>query len=335
MALMGRLRQWSEIQRVRPSQEAPDVTGGRDAERLLKELVGSSFHFQDAHVFAGRRIPSKRQARRREVDLIVCTPRMIHLIEVKNWSGRLDVRDGAWCQTRRNGQVVEHSDLVETNRLKRDAVVEYLNEGGVSLDAPMVQEHIVPKIIFMNPRLELERAIEDRADVISRRELDAYLGRQPRRGVAERMFFSLIELCRDRESPGGTTSSPSATNGIPADRYSRIVALLSRTATWDRLHFHGTKIVAGDVLELRIGPRSYRQRELRELAGDLPIRLRWARGRLWGLIKALIGQGHLGSLDLGQARLEVSTADTVVFHAVGEPEPASRKLVEVDQIVLG
>ena len=35
---------------------------------------------------------------------------MIHLIEVKNWSGRLDVQNGVWCQTRRNGQVVEHPE---------------------------------------------------------------------------------------------------------------------------------------------------------------------------------------------------------------------------------
>ncbi len=183
MKLIDRLRQWSEIQRVRPTQESPDVSGGRDAELLLKELVGSSFQSHSAYLFAGRRIPSKRQGRRREIDLIVCTTKMIHLIEVKNWSGRLEIRDGVWCQTRRNGQVVEHPDLLEGNRQRRDAVVEYLHDRGVSLAEPFVRDHIGPKIILMNPNLELERAIEDRPDVISRRELDEYLGRQPQRGA--------------------------------------------------------------------------------------------------------------------------------------------------------
>src|SRR5215469_15761396 len=123
MNLADRLKQWSEIQRVRPIHEAPDVSSGRDAELLLKELVGKSFQAHSAYLFAGRRIPSKRQGRRREIDLIVCTPKMIHLIEVKNWSGRLDVRDGVWRQTRRNGEIVEHPDLFEANRQRQDAVV--------------------------------------------------------------------------------------------------------------------------------------------------------------------------------------------------------------------
>ncbi len=336
MGLIDRLRQWSEIRGVRPVEESPDISGGRDAELLLKDLVGSSFNFQDANVFAGRRIPSKRQGRRREIDLIVCTPRMIHLIEIKNWSGRLDVRNGVWSQTRRSGQVVDHPDLIEGNRHRSDAVVEYLNDQGLSLGSSFIREHIVPKVIFMNPRLELERAIEDRVDVISRRELDHYLGKQPQRGVAERIFSSLVELCRDRESrPGGVPSSPQGPAAIPVQTYQQIVALISRTATWDRLRLYGSKVLAGDVLELRLGLRTYRRRELTELATDLPLRLKWTRGRLWGLVKALFGSGSLGSLYLGKTRLEVSSADTVLFHTVGEPEPQTRKLVEVDQIILG
>ena len=335
MGLIDRLRLWSEIQGVRPVEEAPDIAGGRDAELLLKELVGSSFHFQDADVFAGRRIPSKRQGRRREIDLIVCTPKLIHLIEIKNWSGRLDVRDGVWCQTRRSGQVVEHSDLSETNRQRRDAVVEYLRDHGVPLGEPFVSNHIVPKIIFMNPRLELDRSIEDRPDVISRRELDDYLGRQRQRGLAERMFSSLIELCRDRESRPGGTPTGAAAGDIPPDRYARIVALLSQTSTWDRIHLHGTKVVAGDVVALEIGSKSYRRRDLVDRSANLPLRLEWTRGRVWGLLKAVLGHGSLGSLYLNQTRLELSSADTIVFHAVGEPEPGSRKLVEVNQIILG
>ena len=335
VGLIDRLRLWSEIQRVRPIEESPDISGGRDAELLLKELVGSAFHFQDANVFAGRRIPSKRQGRRREIDLIVCTPNMIHLIEIKNWSGRLDVRDGVWCQTRRSGQVVEHADMFETNRQRRDAVVEYLRDHRVPLGEPFISDHIAPKIIFMNPKLELERAIEDRPDVISRRELDDYLGRQGQRGPAERMFSSLIELCRDRESRLGATSSRSDAGEIPPDQYRRIVDLLSQTSTWDQLHLHGTKVVTGDVVALEIGAKSYRRRDLVDRSANLPLRLEWTRGRVRGLLKAVIGHGSLGSLYLNQTRMELSPTDTVRFHAVGESEPGSCKLVEVDQIILG
>ena len=54
-----------------------------------------------------------------------------------------------------------------------------------------------------------------------------------------------------------------------------------------------------------------------------------------GLLKAVTGLGSLGSLYLGNTRIEVSPADTVTFHAVGDPEPSSRRLVELDRIVLG
>ena len=105
---------------------------------------------------------------------------MIHLIEAKNWSGRLEVVNGDWRQTRRNGEVVRHGDLLADQRLERDAVVEYLNDRGLDLDERFVRDHIAPKVIFTNPNLELDPAVEALPEVISPRELDGYLGRQQR-----------------------------------------------------------------------------------------------------------------------------------------------------------
>ena len=335
LRLINRLRQWSEIRKVRPAEETPGVTGGRDGELLLRELVGASYRFKDAHLLSGRRIPSKRQGRRREIDLIVCTPQMIHLIEVKNWSGQLTVRDGVWRQTRRGGEVVDHGDLIRENRLKRDAVVEYLHDRGLELDEPFVRDHIVPKVIFTNPNLELAPEVETRTDVISRRELDGYLGRQRQKGLAERMFSSLIEFCLDSESKPGGVVTQGQPGRIPPGQYEKIVACLSETETWDQLRFYGTNVVMGDLVSLRVGPKTYRKPDLMGVSGNVPIRLRWTRGWFWGLVKAVTGLGSLGSLYLGKSRLEVSTADTVMFHAVGEVESRPRKLVELDQIVLG
>jgi Nuclease-related domain len=333
--LMNRLRQWFDIQRIRPAAESPDVAGGRDAEILLERMVTSSYQFKNAHVLAGRRIPSKRQGRRREIDLIVCTPRMIHLIEVKNWSGQLGLWNGAWRQVRRGGDIVEHPDLIETNLVKRDAVAEYLHDQGVPLDERLVRDHFVPKIIFMNPRLELEPTIEALPEVISRRKLDEYLGRQQQRGLTERVFSSVIEFCLEFESKIGGNASRAHIGEIPAGQYERIVACLSQTATWDRLHLHGTKVVTGDIVALRVGLKTYRKPELDELSERRPIRIRWTRNWFWGLLKAVTGLGPLGRLDAGKTRIEISPADTVTFHAVGEQEPRSHRLVEVDQIIPG
>jgi hypothetical protein len=335
LEIIGRLAQWAEIRKVRPLDEAPDVAAGRDGELTLRELVGASYRLGDASVFAGRRIPSRRQGRRREIDLIVCTPRVIHLIEVKNWSGRLEVTDGAWRQTRRNGEVVGHGDLLADQRLKRDALVDYLNDRGLDLDDRFVRDRIAPKVIFTNPKLELDPSVEALPEIISRRELDGYLGRQRPAGPAERMAASLIASCLDREARAAGVDGTPAPGPIPGDRYGRILEALAEVGTWDRLEFHGTRVVAGDIISLRVGARTYWRPELLELSNRVPIHLRWARGQAWGLFKAITGLGPLGSLHLGSSRIEVAPADTVTFHAVGEKEPTACRLVELDRIILG
>ncbi|WP_406693884.1 nuclease-related domain-containing protein [Singulisphaera sp. Ch08] len=333
---MSRLKEWSDLQKVRLIEELPDVTGGKDGESLLKELVGSSYQFKDAHLLTGRRIPSKSQGRRREIDLIVCTPRMIHLIEVKNWSGRLEVRQGAWRQTRRGGDVLDHGNLLESNLQKQDAVVEYLRECGVDLDASWIRSHIASKVIFTNPNLQLEPTIEARPDVISRKELDEYLSKQSaKKGRAETMFSSLIDCCLARDSRPGESLGSSTAGRIPSGQYKQIVSWLSEVGTWDQLQHYGGKTVAGDVVSLRVGGTTYRVGEFREQAGRHPIRVRWTRGRFWGLFKAITGLGSLGNLKLGRTRLKLSPTDTVLFHAVGEPQTTVRKLTDLQQIMLG
>jgi hypothetical protein len=260
---------------------------------------------------------------------------MIHLFEVKNWSGQLGLRNGVWRQVRRSGDVVEHRDLIETNLVKRDAVAEYLLDQGVALDQQTVHDHIVPKIIFMNPRLELEPAIEALPEVISRCKLDDYLGRQRQKGLVERMCSSFVEFCLDFESKLGGNVSHTYLGELPAGQYRRIVDCLSQTATWDRLYFYGTKVVTGDIVTLKIGHKTYRKPELEELSERTPIRIYWTRNWLWGLLKAVTGLTPLGRLQAGKKHLEISPGDTVTFHAVGEQEPRSHRLVEVDQITLG
>ena len=333
--IIKRLRQWTEIQKVVPTLEAPDVTGGRDAEHVLKQLIGSSFAFKDGHVFSGRRIPSKTQGRRREIDLIVCTASMIHLIEVKNWSGSLTVRNRRWSQSRRSGDVVDHGDLLETNLLKQHAVAEYLQDQGIAIDDKFIRDHIVTEIIFMNPRLELDPAIEELPEIITRRELDHFLGRQPKRGRAEWLFSSLIELCRAAESKRDDRLARPGAAPIPAAKYNQITTCLAETETWDQLHLYGTKVLAGDLVRLQLGAASYRKHDLLSMTGEQPIRLWWTRNWLWGVFKAATGIGTFGRVYLGKSRIDVTTADTVTFHAVGDENPKTRGLAEVDRIILG
>lgn len=335
MGIIQRLRLWSEIRKVRPTEGSATVAGGRDGELLLGELLSNSHQFRGARLLAGRRIPSQRQGRRREIDLIVCTPRMIHLIEVKNWSGHLTAHGAVWRQTRRGGEVVDHPDPTGENRLKRDAVVEYLHHRGVVLDDRYVQEHITTRLVFTNPNLELDPALEGRPDVISRRELDAYLGRQRGGTSSGRLASSLMEFCLATEAKLAERLLHALFGRGGSDPFERIVACLSEAPTWDRLHYFGTKVVTGDLVAVKAGSRVHRRSELVESANLLPVRIRWTRGRFLGLLKALTGLGSLGSLYVGRTRLGLSSSDTVTFQAAGAREPTTSRLVELDGIVLG
>jgi hypothetical protein len=147
------------------------------------------------------------------------------------------------------------------------------------------------------------------------------------------MAEALIASCRGREdrlAGGRTPPEP-----IPRDRYGRIVEALAELGTWDRLEFHGGRVVAGDLVSLRVGARDYRRPELWDRSGRGPIRVRWTRNRAWGMLQAVAGLGTLGSLRLGNARIPLSADDTVLFHEVGDREPTPRRLVELDRIVLG
>ena len=201
--------------------------------------------------------------RRREIDLIVCTPQVIHLIEAKNWSGRLEVLGGDWRQTRRSGGG-RAREPARRNRLKRDAVVEYLNDRGLDLDERFVRDHIAPKVIFTNPRLELDPTVEALPEVISRGNSTdtsggsargAWPSGWPRR--CSRSASTGKRGWRGRPRPGA----------IPPDRYGKIVESLAEVGTWDRLEFHGTRVVAGDVVSLRVGARTYRRPELLATGG--------------------------------------------------------------------
>lgn len=335
MTVAQRFQQWRQISQIDPVEEAPSVAGGREAEVLLGELAESFFRSKDAYLLAGRRIPSKRFGRRREIDLIVCTPQMIHIIEVKNWAGQLSAQDGVWRQTRRSGDILEHENPIEKNLVKRDVTVEYLRQCGIKLDKRFVRTHFVSKIVFMNRDLQLDPSVEEHPDVISRHKLDEYLGRQKRKTWAERLFSSFVECCLDSEKKLGEKAAESVTGRIPTPLYNRIVACLSQTGTWDHLHLYGTKILAGDLVAVRVDNKVYRRAELLRMTGGKPIRLKWTRGRIGGVLKALTGIGSLGTMHAGDQRLSVAPEDAVEFHQVGTKETAERRLADVDEIVLG
>jgi hypothetical protein len=324
MPLTDRLRTWIAARREAPTLEDPTVIFGREAELSLHALVTTHFNHKGAHLFAGRRVPCPRRRMRREIDLIVLTPRMISLIEVKSWSGELIDRGDVWLQLRRGGGELRHPNLIADNLEKRAAFLDYLRQQGPALGCDF-DRYVSQKVVFMNPNLTVSPSIQSHPDVVTRDKLAAFLDRQPAAGLAQRVFGSLIEFCL------GAEAAQSVTGGLGGESFAALVRCVGDIRTWDRLRLYGGKVLTGDLLQLHAGGRHLPREEIARGS----MRVAWSRGK-WGLFKALTGLGAVGRLMApGGGAWALATGDGVVFHAVGEPAQATVPLTRVEEIVMG
>ena len=331
MGIVERYKLWSAIRGAPMTEDAPGIVAGREAEVALREQIGESFRFEGTEVFAGRRIPSRRQDRRREIDLIVCGPRRIHLIEVKNWSGRLELRGRDWIQERRGGGTVNHHDLLAENLLKRDATRDFLDERGLKIDEAFATRYLFPVIMFMNPSLEMDPRIEAMPEVFSRRELDRHLGVEARKSAAERLVASLIDCCFARSGRHEDDVLPPP---IEPNLYEKIVKRLSETATWDQLSLQGSRTITGDLISLQIGNQIVWRAEIVDGSRSRSLTVEWTRNPILGWLKVLTGVGALGRIRIGKRSIKINRHDSVIFHDVGERESSRRNLVGVIKLVV-
>ena len=313
-----------------PTVEDPGVVAGRQAEMVLKQMVGTHLSHRGASLWGGRRVPRRRDGGSREIDLIVCSRKMIHLIEVKNWSGELIDKGNVWKQVRRSGETKKHANLIEDNLEKRFHFVQYLRDNGISIDADFLRRHICQKVIFMNPRLRLPHSISNHPDVITCNSLPSYLNQQSPRRSAERILCSVIDLCLRSEA--SEIVQERLYGSMSARRFKAIESAISRLRTWDQLRLFGTKVLIGDLVKLTIGSSVFVRDSVK---ANGPLKLKWTRGTIAGLLKAITGLGQLGKASLGRIRLPLSPDDTVKFHIVGRKSPTVCKLIDVDNIILG
>jgi serine/threonine protein kinase len=66
----------------------------------------------------------------REVDLLVVTPGGVHMIELKNWHGRLTTENGTWVQTAPNGRRIPHGNPLHLVNQKAKELAGLLGQNG-------------------------------------------------------------------------------------------------------------------------------------------------------------------------------------------------------------
>lgn len=327
MISMDRLKVWRQLTKVQPVYEEAQVLAGRVAEDFLHQLVRSNLKYKEAYCFIGKRIPSVKDKRRYEVDLIVLTKKQLHVIEVKNWSGELFIRNGGWVQRKKNGEEVEHQDLAQYNARKMQALTKYLEVNGVNIPAGFIRQ----TVLFMHPGLRMSSEIASHPAVIPRAMLDAYLKSQRGSSMAERMLHSVVEACLSMEN------SKVVLDGLFSALHSKqlkaAIAALSELHTWDRLCLYGGKVEQGDMIALTVNGQFI---DLKAMPAGESIDVKWVRGKLWSLVWALITKWPMGTVKYrGQRLIPNTDSDSIHFHRVGYPTPEKISLVRVSWLRRG
>lgn len=327
--LFNRLREWHNVVSTTPTEEDPEVLGGREAENFLHTLVQYHCNFKGASLFPNKRVPAGN--RRREIDLIVVTAKRIHIIEVKNWSGILHVRGDCWIQINRNGREIEHPNLVADHQDKSFALIEYLRRQGISLDPKDQVKYLSNKVIFMNLKLGIQDpAIIKHPDILLRRRLDSYLEKQRRSGFGERLLGSVIQWCLDSDS--AEIVMDGYFGSLTSDKVQAICAAVHKLATWDSLQYYGSRVETGDLIRASIDGETV-PRELFGRRCHCPIH--WTRNKTLGLIQAIVWEKRNGQLHLPRGVRPITFEDFVVFHRAGDPTPCEIPLVKLNGITMG
>lgn len=287
-----------------------ETAGERAEEEMFKavrRIIDGSEHADTWRVWPEVRIRDGKW--RSEIDLIVATDRTLYLLELKNWSGRLDVHEDVLVQYRRHqGGMIEHGNLMKTMRKREAAIRAWLTRHRCPI--PTIER----RVLFYNPRLEFSDAVF------------AYFGEEV---SSASEWLSSFERLAQTETP-----PPSKAGEMRLALHSAIDAL----STWDWVEMHGGRMVRGDIRSSTetIQLPSGKKRPLHDRAAISHIDIDAPRSYLRALFNASVMLDLRVVLRDGaviNAALPIET--TMRIHAAGQSETELVALRHVRRLRFG
>lgn len=325
--VINRWLEWRKIQDTQTHKEDPTKAAGQEGEEFVLALVESSLNYKGVYCFMNKRVRSKKDNKRYEVDLVVLTKKHIYFLEVKNWSGELFQKGNNWIQKRLSGETLMHPNLTHYNLKKQDAMIEYLRSKGINLD----KSYFSQKVIFIKHKLKIAPKIVSNPNVIPAHKLDGYLSKQKTIGKVEKFIHSVIEFCLDSEKSGIVLDG--IYHSMNKKQFEAAQKALSSLETWDKIVFNGGEVVTGDLLKLSIA--NGKAVKIKSIPNGTQVELSWNRSKFGGLMQALFSKKALGQIKLKKQWQPISTKDTVKFHSAGEKSPQKISLRDINMIVRG
>lgn len=290
-------------------QEIEDlkVKAARKAEMKLSQMIRNRFSEKEARIFLNKRVSSKKDNCGFEIDLIVVTKDQIHLLEIKNWSGKLYSEGKQWVQINERGDRIDHENPLEHILKKQKALVHYLKTNGVNINSKCFKH----RIIFMNRNLRVNETITSNPNVIPIIKIGRYFD----------------QLRSNNKEPNTKHLSLETSSKINNSYRNKIIQHISNLHTWDTITLFGGNVVEGDILNIIINNYRY---IIQKSFTNTKIEIHWPIDYFSGLPKALISDQATGVIIICGQRFSISANDKILFHRVGQKAP---QIISIDKIV--
>jgi hypothetical protein len=323
-----------EVFRERSAKEAGD-----NAEKAVHRLVQTHPNFEGARIFDNKRVPLRdtdgkksKKSKKGEIDILIVTEQRIYVLEVKDWSGRLEVDGDHWLYTPRSQEAEPREtepreNWIEKNRVKAQALVEYLRGHGL----PVSPDIVTSRILFMNDKIDMVDEIARHPDVIVRHQLESYFAKQPSRySLAERVMASLIRWLFDKDHEALAHGTASWSQGDFRAACEHIATL----RTFDKVVLCGGRQLPGDIEGVTRGGEKADWASGEEWTVQWPTSLRMASRQLWRAITE--GQRPLwGVLKTPRGLFGIHQMDGIRFREVGQKASSWIPFTDVERVMIG
>eukprot|EP00759_Apiculatamorpha_spiralis_P004773 PhF_6_TR12895/c0_g1_i1/m.20302 len=270
---------WYRLHSKQPEPQDSDHSArvaGLEGETMVNQLITT---LKSAYrTFRCRRVPTGKHTKR-EIDLI-CVGPVLLVVEIKNWSGILEVdEEGNFMQTRRNGDVIRHGRVGKD----LDDSVTYLLK---YLTPSVPREAVVSLIVMSNTNLKWSLETQKRCPALVRRELLSSRIPDPQ-GLLSWAWCSMLSTLGFSNSGQVYLSSGNA---------AMICTAVDSLPTWDVVQKENGTTLRGNIRSITISG-------IEGTGGDMVIprkemesvSLYWNSAGVWGFVKACVG-GSLGSI---------------------------------------
>ncbi len=238
---------------------------GDTGEEFVKRLLGHRNFSKGGGglMLSNKRVPM-HETGKREIDFIIISQKKIHVIEVKNWSGRIQGKldDYSWIKesnfTENKEDAKQYRNLVFDNLEKSKVLLSFLNRIGFDVGNKQI-EH---KVFFVDTvrgdgsvRLHMDKSIEESPNVITTPKLGYYLNIEQANNVESAAHFTRLAIeLTDRLLTYvlGEEVSGRITDGllgrVGKEKHKRMLEDVKYLPTWDHVKLFGGEVVRGDIM---------------------------------------------------------------------------------------